>query len=59
MSDCWSRDKLNFDVLEKGLGFVSPPYFMYDFSEKILLISQSNIFFSGSIDQVLMIYGWK
>ena len=25
---------LNFDFLEKGLGLVSPPYFVYDFSKK-------------------------
>ena len=25
---------LNFDFLEKGLGIVSPPYFMYGFQEK-------------------------
>ena len=27
-----SRDRLNFDFLEKGLGRVSPPHFVYDFS---------------------------
>ena len=26
--DYWSRDMLNFDFLQKGLGIVSPPYFM-------------------------------
>ena len=25
---------LNFDFLEKGLGIVSPPHFMYDFLRK-------------------------
>ena len=25
---------LNFDCLEKGLGIVSPPHFVYDFSRK-------------------------
>ena len=25
-------DMLNFDIIEKGLGVVSPPYFVYDFS---------------------------
>ena len=28
---------LNFDFLEKGLGKVSPPHFVYDFSTKIFL----------------------
>ena len=32
LSDCWSRDMLNFDFL------VSPPYFGHDFSRKIFLI---------------------
>ena len=27
-----SRDMLNFDFLEKGLGRVSSPHFVYDFS---------------------------
>ena len=27
---------LNFDFLEKGLGTVSPPHFVYDFSRKIV-----------------------
>ena len=26
---------LNFDFLEKGLGTVSPPHFVYDFSRKM------------------------
>ena len=29
----WSR--LNFDFLEKGLGIVSPPNFVYDFLRKM------------------------
>ena len=29
---------LNFDFLEKSLGIVSPPYFVYDFTRKIFLI---------------------
>ena len=29
--DHWSRDMLNFNFLEKGLGVVSPPHFVYDF----------------------------
>ena len=32
--DCWSRDKLNFDILEKGLRIVPPPHYVYDFSIK-------------------------
>ena len=32
--DCWSRDMLNFDFLEKVLGLVFTPHFMYDFSRK-------------------------
>ena len=34
--DCWSRDMLNFDSLEKVLQLVFPPYFEYDFSRKIV-----------------------
>ena len=33
-----SRDMLNFDILEKGLGIVSAPYFVYDFSRKSFLM---------------------
>ena len=33
--DYWSRDMLNFNFSEKGLGLVSPPYFVYDFSRKM------------------------
>ena len=32
-----SRDMLNFDFSEKGLGLVSPPHFVYDFSRKMIL----------------------
>ena len=28
---------LNFDFLEKGLGMVSPPHFVYNFSRKMFL----------------------
>ena len=31
----WSRDMLNFDFLKRGLGIVSPPYFVNDFSRKM------------------------
>ena len=39
--DYWSRDRLNFIFLEKGLGLVSPPHFEYDFSRKIFLMLHS------------------
>ena len=29
---------ISFDFLEKGLGIVSPPHFVYDFSRKMFLI---------------------
>ena len=32
---------LNFDFLEKGIGIVSPPYFVYNFSRKVFLILYS------------------
>ena len=32
---------LNFDFLEKGLGIVSLPHFVYDFSRKIFLMLYS------------------
>ena len=35
--DYWSRDTLSFDFLEKGLGIVSPPHFVHDFSWKMFL----------------------
>ena len=37
----WSRDMLNFGFLEKGLGQVSPPHFLYDFSRKMFLMLYS------------------
>ena len=39
VSDYWSRHMHNFDYLEKGLGLISPPHFVYNLSEKIFLIS--------------------
>ena len=30
----WSRDTLNFNFSEISLGLVSPPHFVYDFSQK-------------------------
>ena len=33
---------LNFDFFEKGLGIVSPPYFVYDFSRKMFLMFYSH-----------------
>ena len=35
--DYWSTDMLNFNFSEKGLGLISPPHFVYDFSRKMLL----------------------
>ena len=32
---------LNFDVLDKGLGIVSPAHFVYDFSTKMFLMLYS------------------
>ena len=32
---------INFDFLEKGLGIVSPPHFVYDFSRKMFLMLYS------------------
>ena len=29
---------LNFDILEKGLGIVCPPHFVYDFSRKMFFM---------------------
>ena len=37
----WSRDMLNFDFLEKGLGIASIPYFAYGFSRKMFLLLHS------------------
>ena len=34
----WSRDIVNFDFLEKGLGISFPSHFVYDFSRKMFLI---------------------
>ena len=39
--DYWSRDTLNFNFLEMGLGIVSPRQFVYDFSRKIFLMLYS------------------
>ena len=33
----WSRDMLNFDILDKALGIVSPAHILYDFSTKMFL----------------------
>ena len=37
----WSCDLLNFKFLEKELGIVSPPHFVYDFSRKMFLMLHS------------------
>ena len=36
-----SRDMLNFDFLEKGLGIASLSYFVYDLPRKMFLTSYS------------------
>ena len=41
MLDYRSRDVFNFDFLEKGLGIVSPPHFVNDFSIKTFLVLYS------------------
>ena len=41
-SDYWSdTDMFNFDFLEKGLGIVSPPHFVCDFSRKVFTMLYS------------------
>ena len=37
----WSRDMFSFNFSEKGMGLVSPPQFVYDFSRKIFLMLYS------------------
>ena len=39
--DYWSRDILNLDFLEKGLGLVSPPHFVRNFLRKIFFMLYS------------------
>ena len=39
--DYWSRDMLSFNFLEKNLGLVSPPHFVYDFSIKMFVMLHS------------------
>ena len=34
----WSRNMLNFDILEKCLGIVFPLHFLYDFPRKLFLV---------------------
>ena len=41
--DYWSRDMVNFDFLEKGLGIVFPPSCVYVFSRKMFLMLYSII----------------
>ena len=42
ISDSWSRDILNLDYFQKGLGLASPPHFVYDFLRKIFLVLSLN-----------------
>ena len=37
----WSRDMLNFCILDEGLGINSPAHFVYDFSTKMILMLYS------------------
>ena len=37
----WSWDMLKSEILEKGLGIVSPPHFVYDFWKKMFLMVYS------------------
>ena len=39
--DYWSRNMLNLVFLEKGLGIIFLPHFVYNFSRKMLLMSHS------------------
>ena len=39
-----SRDMLIFDFLQKGLGSMSPPHFVYDFLRKMFLMLYSDQF---------------
>ena len=43
---------LNFDFLENGVGIVSPPHFVYDFSRKMLLMSGVVLETEGSIRKI-------
>ena len=36
--DFWSRDMVNFDLLERGVEIVPQPHFGYDFSREICYI---------------------
>ena len=47
--DYWGM--LNFDILEEGLGIVSPPHFVYDFSRKMFFMLYS---IKGTLMQI-----WK
>ena len=39
--DYWSRDMLNFNFSEKGVGLVSPAHSVYDFSREMFLMLHS------------------
>ena len=38
----WSRDMLKFCILEKDLGIISPPHFVYDLSTKMFPVLYSS-----------------
>ena len=40
-SGCWSKEMLNFGILEKGLGLVPPPHFVYNSSRENFLMLYS------------------
>ena len=50
----WSRDVLSFDVLEKGMGIVSLPHFVCDFSRLKFLKSHS-IYWPDFIDWMYLL----
>ena len=37
----WFRDMISFDILEKNMGLVLPPHFVYDFSRNMFPVSFS------------------
>ena len=57
--DYWSRQLFNFDFLEKGLGIVSLPHFLYDFSRKIFLTLYSINWPNFIVWSPLLLRYWK
>ena len=54
--DCWLRDLLKFDFFEKGLGIVTPPDFVHDFSRKLFL---TNVLLTDQISLFACFYFLK